>query len=325
MKKLLTPITLVALVVLAFPLASAAAPAAPASESPAAVLLGCRGNVTVVRSGGETVNGTFGMALASGDEVRTGKDSQAEVHFDNGQWVQIGANSSTQIHGTKAVLSATGSSMGEKSFEVVQNFLKLKDSEGTSSLARLRSGEKHAALRAESPMQTKTRDNRPTFRWSASDTSAELCLTIYSDKGIFWKKDVPKGTTSLAYPPDASVLEPGVTYSWVLETTDPLVFPPLRSEAAFFEILSAEEKQGLDATLAKMDEGAKPSESTYHVVRASLYFNHGLMEDAIAETTKALDGEPENSNLHAILARLYAETGRTQEALDAYNRLLERR
>ena len=300
-------------------------PAAPASETPAAVLLGCRGSVVVVRGGGDTVKGTFGMALVSGDEVRTGKDSQAEVHFDNGQWVQIGPNSSTQIHGAKGALSATGSSMGEKSFEVVQNFLKLKDSEGTSSLARLRSGEKHAALRAESPMQTKVRDRLPTFRWSVSDPSTELRLTLYSDKGIFWKHDVPKGTTSLAYPSDAPALEPGVTYSWVLETTDPLVFPPLRSEAAFFEVLSAEEKQGLDVSLAKMEEGAKPSESTYHVVCASLYFNHGLMEDAIAETTKALDVDPENSDLHAILARLYAETGRTQDALKEYNRLLERR
>jgi Flp pilus assembly protein TadD len=116
-----------------------------------------------------------------------------------------------------------------------------------------------------------------------------------------------------------------VTYSWVLETTDPLVFPPLRSEASFFEILSDGERQGLDAALAKMDDSAKPSESTVHVVRASLFFNHGLMEDAIAETTKALESDPDNSELHAILARLYAETGRTQEALDAYNRLLEQR
>jgi len=301
-----------------------AALALQSSDAPAAVLLACRGSVTVVR-GGEMVKGTFGMALASGDEVRTGKDSQAEVHFDNGQWVQIGANSSTQIHGTKGALSSSGASMGEKSFEVVQNFLKLKDSEGTSSLARLRSGEKRAALRADSPMQTKVRENRPTFHWSVSDPSMELRLTIYSDKGIHWKRDVPKGTTSLEYPADAAALVPGVTYSWVLETTDPLVFPPLRSEAAFFEILSDEERQSLDATLAGVDANAKPSDTTVHVVRASLFFDHGLMDDAIAETTKALAGDPDNAELHAILARLYAETGRTQEALDAYNRLLEQR
>lgn len=324
MKRYATLMTLAALAVLIVPpLSLRAAPAA--SDAPAAVLLGCRGSITVVRKGGETVKGAFGMALASGDEVRTGKDSQAEVHFDNGQWIQIGANSSTQIHGTKGAVSVAGASMGEKSFEVVQNFLKLKDSEGTSSLARLRSGEKRAAIRAESPMQTKVRDSRPAFHWSVSDPSAELRVTVYSDKGILWKHDLPKGTTSLEYPKDAPALAPGVTYSWVLETTDPLVFPPLRSEAAFFEILSGEESEGLDAELARVGEAVKPSESTYHVVRASLLFSHGLMEDAIAETTQALGTDPDNADLHAILARLYAESGRTQEAMDEYNRLLEQR
>ncbi len=299
--------------------------AAASSDTPAAVLLGCQGKVTVSKKGGSTVPGTFGMPLDAGDEVRTGQDSQAEIHFDNGQWIQIGANSSTQVHGAKPTASAAAASAGEKSFEVVQNFLKLKDSEGTSSLARLRSGEQLSALRAASPVQTKIRGGVPTFRWSATDPSADLRLTVYSDKGVHWKQDVPKGSSSLTYPGDAPAFEPGVTYSWVLETTDPLVFPPLRSEAAFFEVLSAEDNQALEESLSELDHGAKPSDSTYHLFCASLYFNHGLMEDAIAETSKALDVDPQNSELHAILARLYAETGRTQDALKEYDRLLEQR
>ena len=295
------------------------------AETPAAVLLACRGNVTVVKTGGNTVPGLFGMALDPGDEVRTGADSQAEVHFDNGHWVQIGPNSSTQVHGAKTVASTAGASAGEKSFEVVQNFLKLKNSEGTSSVARLRSGEKHADLRAVSPMQSKMRGGSPSFQWTVSDPSAELRLTVYSDKGVHWQSPVPKGATRMSYPSDAPALVAGVTYSWVLETTDPLVFPPLRSEAAFFEILSADEAKELEASLAKIDQGAKPSETTHHLFYASLYFDRGLMEDAIAETMKALEIDPQNADLHAILARLYAETGRNEEALREYDRLLEKR
>jgi hypothetical protein len=295
------------------------------TEAPAAVLLGCRGNVSVVKAGGKTIPGSFGMSLEPGDEVRTGADSQAEVHFDSGQWVQIGPNSSTQVHGAKTAAAATGSSAGEKSFEVVQNFLKLKNSEGTSSVARLRSGEKRGDLRAVSPMQSKIRGGSPDFVWSVTDPSAELRLTIYSDNGIHWQSNVPKGSTSVSYPSDAPALAAGVTYSWVLETTDPLVFPPLRSEAAFFEILSADEAKELESSLARIDQGAKPSEATHHLFYASLYFDRGLMEDAIAETMKALEIDPQNSDLHAILARLYAETGRSEEAMKEYDRLLEKR
>lgn len=294
-----------------------------APEPPAAVLLGCRGDVVVVKSGGEKVQGTFGMSLEAGDEVRTGKESLAEIHFDNGQWVQIGANSTTQVHGRKA--QAAAASSGEKSFEVVQNFLKLKDAQGTSSIARLRSGEKRPILRGVSPLQTKVRENRPTFRWEVSDPAMQVRLVLYNEKGIHWKTDLAAGTTACTYPGDAPALEPGVSYSWVVETADPLVFPVLRSEAAFFEILPPEKAKELDAALADAAQRTGSGGSSYHVLCASIYFEHGMLESAIAETSKAIEIDAENPDLHAIRARLYAETGRTQEALQEYDQLLEKR
>ena len=292
---------------------------------PAAILLGCQGDVTIVKGGGEQVKASFGMALEPGDEVRTGKDAKAEIHFDNGQWIQIGPNSSTQVHGSKARAPSDGASMGEKSFEVVQNFLKLKDSDGTSSLARLRSGDKPSELHAESPMQTKVMEPSPTFKWTASDPSEELRLTLYNNEGVLWRHEVEEGAASVSYPGDAPGLSPDVTYSWVLETTDPLVFPPLRSEAAFFEVLSPEQKKAIETSLSEIVADDKPSKITYHLVRASLFYSYNLMEDAIAETKMAIELEPDNSDLRAILARLYSETGRSQDAVKEYDRLLEGR
>jgi hypothetical protein len=309
---------LIAIVLAASPLIVLSAP-----EPPAAVLLGCRGDVVIVRSGGEKLKGSFGMALEPGDEVRTGNESVAEIHFDNGQWVQIGENSSTQVHGRKSQVAAA--TAGEKSFQVVQNFIKLKDSQGTSSIARLRSGEKHPSLRALSPFQTKIRETRPTFRWDSSGKAVEVRLVVYDEKGIHWKKDVPAGVTECAYPADAPALDPTVSYSWVVETSDPLVFPALRSEAGFFEVLPPETVKELDAALADAASQIEPSGSAYHVFCASIYFDHGLMENAIAETSEAIEIDPENPDLHAILARLYAETGRTQEALREYDQLLDKR
>jgi len=97
----------------------------------------------------------------------------------------------------------------------------------------------------------------------------------------------------------------------------------LRSQAAFFEILSKEESEALDKSLEQIVSEKKPSEASHHVLRASVFFSHGLMEDAIEETQKALEIESQNPTLHSILARLYAEVGRTDEAISSYGRIIE--
>ena len=119
------------------------APAALAqAQGPVAVLLSCSGDVTILRGGGE-IKGSFGLNLEPGDEIRTGAGSEAEIHFDDGNWVRIGANSSMQVKGQRSAPGASkdkpaaSGSMGAESFQTVQNFIKLKDSEGSSSMARL--------------------------------------------------------------------------------------------------------------------------------------------------------------------------------------------
>lgn len=294
------------------------------AEAPLAVLLSCQGDVLVVKGEGGSAKALFGMPLDSGDEVRTGKDSSAEILFENGNWIQVGASSSMIIKGSDIGQSTSVISTGSRSFETIQSFLKLKDPSGTSSLAELRSIEKNVELVAESPSQTKIDGSHLTFRWRTADPSAELRLILYDEEGILWQQEV-KDATSLDYPDDAPALESGSTYSWTLETTDPLRFPPLRSPAAFFEVLSSSEKKDLDVSLEQITRGENTGGAGYHILRASVFLDFGLIEDAIGETVKALEFRSEDPTLRSILARLYADTGRSVEALNQYNRLLEKR
>jgi predicted Zn-dependent protease len=55
-------------------------------------------------------------------------------------------------------------------------------------------------------------------------------------------------------------------------------------------------------------------------MRASMFFDRGLVDDAVAETEAALAADPGNASLHAILGRLYAETGRTKDAINELNK-----
>jgi hypothetical protein len=282
-------------------------PTSAEADAPTAVLTSCKGPVTIIRAGGVSASATFGAALSEGDEVKTGADAEAEIMFAAGNWVQVGPNSSMRIK------AQPGSKPREQNFEVVQNFLKLKSTEGTSSISGLRSGDKASELIAVAPCQTKVRDARPVFTWTAEDPSLELRLIVYNESGIHWQTDI-SGVTSAAYPADAPALVPGVSYSWTLETSDPMVSPPLRTTASFFEISAPNDIASLEKELASID-AKKPSPVSYHLMRASLYFDRGLVADAITETQAAVATDPDNASLHAILGRLYAETGRTDEAM----------
>ncbi|NIM20558.1 MAG: hypothetical protein GTO51_10070 [Candidatus Latescibacteria bacterium] len=293
------------------------------AKAPLAVMLSCRGDVVVIKGGEGSIKGSFGLALEAGDKIKTGEASHAEILFDNGNWIEVGPSSSMQLKDSK-IKESSSTGMGGKSFQTVQNFLKLKDAKGTSFLADLRSDQKSPQLRPTSPCQTKIRGDKPTFRWAAFDPSAALRLTLYNEEDIHWQHDI-KGVASLSYPDDAPPLVSGVAYSWALETTDPRIFPPLRSQVVFFEVLPSEENAKVETILVEIEKHKKPSASAYHLLRASLFFGHGLMEAAIDETLKALEYDARNPALHSILARLYAEVGRTEEALGEYDRLLEER
>jgi Tetratricopeptide repeat len=156
------------------------------------------------------------------------------------------------------------------------------------------------------------RTSQPVFKWRIDDPSTELKLTVFAESNTLWQTNV-SNTTTVTYPGDAPALKPGVSYSWTLETTDPLVSPPLRAEASFFTVIAPTDATALDSDLAKIDVN-KPGPVTYHLTRASLYFDHGMVEDAIAETESALAADPGNESLRAILARLYADTGRMHDA-----------
>ena len=290
-------------------------PAPAETDAPAAVLTSCRGSVMVTRAGGQATVATFGLSLNDGDEVRTGAEAEAEIMFAAGNWVSVGPNSSMKIKGHPGAKEPVKDS---GSFEVVSNFLKLKSSEGSGSISGLRSGEKASTLVPLSPVQTKVRNATPTFSWRIEDESLELRFTLYNESGVHWQSDIADAS-SLAYPASAPALSPGVSYSWTLETTDPMVSPPLRTTAAFFEVIAPADVASLDKELAEID-AEKPGEVTYRLMRASLFFDRGLVEDAIDETETALASDPDNASLHAILGRLYAETGRTQEAMQEMQR-----
>jgi hypothetical protein len=292
------------------------------NDAPTAILLSCSGEVIVERNSGEKVPGSFGLALYAGDEVKTSADSGAEIHFENGMWLQVGSSSNMVIKSASTKTQPSGVKVGDGSFKVVRNMMRLKDPKGTSSLAALRSSPDKSEIALVSPCQTRVLTARPTFEWESDGLDEEMLLTVYDEKGICFEKKIPGGT-NFEYPEEAPVLTAGISYSWTIETTDPLRVPPLRSAASFFEIITDEDAQELESTIAIIDCDSIPNTSTYHFLRASVYFDHGLLENAIGEMEMAMEGGSPTKEMHSILARLYAEAGRTGDAMSEYDRIFE--
>ena len=308
--------------VLVFALSIAALPSQAAEDIPAAILLSCTGEVTIEKNSGGEIPGSFGLALYTGDVVKTAAESGAEIHFENGMWLQVGASSSMKIKSAATKSQPSGVKVGDESFKVVQNMMKLKDPKGASSLAALRSSPEKPEIALVSPCQTKILTGIPSFVWESGDLKEELLLTIYDEKGIYHETKI-NGGSSYEYPSGGPELATGISYSWTVETTDPLRVPPLRSTAAFFEVISKEETEKLDGSLGMIDPEDIPNRSTYHFLRASVYFEHGLLENAIDEMEKAMEEGSGTKEMHSILARLYAEAGRPGDAMSEYDLIFD--
>jgi len=292
------------------------------ADTPFALILNCHGDVVVHRDG-SPIKATFGFQLNEGDLIEAADGASIEIAFDTGLVQLLEGPSKITVRPPKT--RQTGQAqLPDQGIQIVQNFIKLRDAEGASSVARLRGGNKATEIRAESPAHTTIRDGYPTFRWIATEPVTDLKLTLYNEEGVQWETDV-MGASDAAYPANAPALMAGVSYSWTVETSDPLQFPPLRSAMAYFEILPAEQAEELKASLGKLDPEAMTSEASYHLVRASLFYSYGLVADAIDETREAVAADEDNDTLQSILAHLYVQVGLTHEAIQEYDRLLEKR
>jgi hypothetical protein len=290
------------------------------ADTPIAILLSCRGYVEIINSDGQSAEGSFGLPLFEGDEVKTGEESEAEIHFENGTWIVVGEKSSLQVKAQPGTKKRDSAKTEAESFQTVSDFIKLKDYRGSSSIVGLRSVGKCRDLRIISPCDTKIRPKRPVFEWHCSDETKSLRIRLYDDDKLHWEQKVT-GKKNLRYPEDAPALLVNTSYSWIIETADPLIIPPLRSQAAFFQVISEDDEKRLASALEDIEEKEMPSGTAYHLVRASLFFDFGLLVEAIDETKMALAGDPANGILHSILARLFEQAGRTEEALEEYNRI----
>jgi len=251
------------------------------------------------------------QALRAGDEVRATQDATVVVLLSGGHGtVKVDAQRSPFV-----IASSVDGSQVDRARTLV-----------TASLKFLTSGPKEppkAVLATRSiaslPPEILTPRNGPVlpgalaFEWVGS-RSARYAVRLVAPSGVVLERPGVVGPR-LDYPPGAPALQPGVRYRLEIIAVDQ------PASATTFEIVDAARAQTVQADLRELERALGPgvSASSRAVARAGYLPDGGFFHDARLTVLGALARDPGEPVLHTLLGTLYAQTGLTQPAAEAFD------
>ena len=241
------------------------------------------------------------LALRPGDQIRVTGEARASLVFTGGR----GAQAVSAANSPFTAQPPTTAGAGDKAKALagsVTDFLagKQKDLAYLPLSVRAVKPPRVAQLQ---PRETKLLPGPVTFEWSGSDT-LRYKVRVLGPQGVLWEQaNLPR--KPVAYPASAPALEPGVRYSWQLETEGQ------PTQQAEFQILSADEakrvRESLDILVPASLSGYPPS--SVALMRAGYVLRDGLYADARRELMTALAKDPDEPTLHLLLGQVYEQVG----------------
>ncbi len=150
------------------------------------------------------------------------------------------------------------------------------------------------------------------FEWRG-ERFARYALRVLGPSGVVVER---AGLTDgrLAYPADAPALVPGTAY------TAQLFSGPSRVDEVRFEVADRPRVDDLRRDLQDVDQALGPEvpASSRAVMQAGVLASRGFLHDARRVVVAALAADADQPSLHALLGDLYARTGLSREADEAY-------
>jgi hypothetical protein len=286
-----------ALVLALAALASAADPVGVLTEIRAE-----RGRVEVKRAGDSDWKPAQPLlALRPGDQIRASGEARASLVFTGGR----GAQAVSVANSPFAVQPPAAAGASDKVKGLVggvTDFLAGKQKDLAYLPLSVRSVRPPRVAQLE-PRETKLMPGAVTFEWSGSNT-LRYKVRVLGPQGILWEQaDLPR--KPVAYPASAPALEPGVRYSWQLETEGQ---PMQQTE---FQILAAADAKRVSESLDVLVPASLPGypPSSVALMRAGYVLRDGLYADARRELLAALAKDPDEPTLHLLLGQVYDTIG----------------
>jgi hypothetical protein len=252
------------------------------------------------------------LSLRAGDQVRVAGEGRAVLVFTGGRGTQLVTQSNSPF--TVQAQAATGA--GDRAMGIlgnVTNFLLGQQREKTYQSLSVRS------VRAQPPVILSPRDSRVlpgalTFEWLGSDRLKYRVRLLSPQGDVLWEQaDLER--RPLAYPSSAPALQPGLRYTWELQTREHGV------QRASFDLAPPGDAARVKDALAELTpasaKGYPPA--TLSLMRAGLLFQESLYADARRELVSAIAANPEEPTLRLLLGHVYDRTGLKQLAANEFD------
>ena len=241
------------------------------------------------------------LALRPGDQLRATGEARAALVFTGGRGAQAVSAGNSPFTVQPPAAAAAGDKV-KGLVGSVTDFLSGKQKDLAYLPLSVRSVRPPRLVQLQ-PRSTKLLPGPVTFEWSGSDT-LRYKVRVLGPKGVLWEQgELPR--KPVAYPSSAPALEPGVRYTWQLETAgEPM-------QQVEFEILPASEAhrvhEALDSLVAASLPGYPPS--SIALIRAGYVLRDGLYVEGRRELLAALAKDPDEPTLHFLLGQLYDTIG----------------
>lgn len=269
-----------------------------------------KGTVKVTDAKGKQKNATTSTKLVDGDKVTTGTDGKATITYYSGAEVVLAANKTHLVKGKKEESSFLGGL-----YETLSDLVWGKSTNSAmGGVTRAWAGDANRLIVATYPSETKVMEGEPVFKWNDNRTgsSKNYIVSIKSEISDF-KYEIPvNGATEVAYPKTAPKLKEDDKYVWTVKDAAGKDASP----QVGFSLLTADDKSLMDEDLKEILKVCNGDNTNpqWYLLTSALYRDYGLMKQAENSILALIALKPDMAQAHVMLATLYKETGRLEEA-----------
>ncbi len=269
-----------------------------------------KGNVKVIDAKGKETKATTSTKLNDGDKVVTDATSTATVTYYTGKEVSLAAKKSHVVKSKSEDNSFLSSLYGTLSGLI------WGESSGSSMAGATRAwaGDANRMITATYPSETKILEMEPVFKWAdhRKTPGKDYIVVIKSEISDF-KYEIPvSGATQIAYPKAAPKLKEDEKYIWTVKDAKGAdVSPDVR-----FSLIHPDDKSTLEDDLKEVLKVCNGDNTNpqWYLLTAALYRDYGLMKETEIAIQSLVQLKPDMAQAHIMLATLYKETGRLEEA-----------